>query len=656
MMDRLPALPLIANDPYFSIWVPGDTLTEATPIHWSGAPKPVYGHITIDGRIYRWLSRMSQAAMPTVSLQVTPTQTISMMETDGVRLEVRFWSPALPDDWDSLSTPVTFADLRLSSIDGKVHQVKITLNASEKLCFDGEMTPQLSYTAYELDQLHAAWIGQAQQKPLCHSGDHITIDWGYLYMASQSGQVQANEGGLHFVLEESVGAKPVAASVLLGYDDIASINYFGAPCRAWYMRDGKTLPQALCEFSLRHDELMQKCTELDSAVMDEAESIGGEDYRLIACAAWRHTLAAHKLIATPEGQAAFLSKENDSNGCIGTVDLSYPSCPMFLKYCPELVNALCLPVLQFASMPVWEWDFAPHDVGRYPYATGQVYAARKRCPNGHVHPPYYLYPAGTDCYDFRYQMPVEECGNMLILLEAGMAFGASEGLSAQYLSILEKWAGYLDRYGEDPGDQLCTDDFAGHLSHNVNLSAKAMVGLACFGRILRRMGRKEEAAHWENRAQEMAQSWLKRAKGEGGTALTFDGRGWSMKYNLVWDRVLGLNLLPDAFYEEETDSYLSHINEFGLPLDSRADYTKSDWILWVASMAKEDTFRSLTAPMAHYLRTTTTRVPFSDWYDTKTGRFVAFIGRSVQGGLYMPMIAREKENERGNQHEKNHDQ
>ena len=31
-------------------------------------------------------------------------------------------------------------------------------------------------------------------------------------------------------------------------------------------------------------------------------------------------------------------------------------------------------------------------------------------------------------------------------------------------------------------------------------------------------------------------------------------------------------------------------------------------------------------------------VPFSDWYDTKTGRFVAFIARSVQGGVYMPLL------------------
>ncbi len=228
---------------------------------------------------------------------------------------------------------------------------------------------------------------------------------------------------------------------------------------------------------------------------------------------------------------------------------------------------------------------------------------------------------------------------MLIMLEAALSFGAEDKLIRQYAGLLEKWVRYLDVCGEDPGEQLCTDDFAGHLARNVNLSAKAIVGVACYARLLRRMERMEEAERWEKRAKAMARSWLDRAKTKDATALTFDGAGWSMKYNLVWDLVLGLGLLPEAFYDGETKSYLPRVNEYGLPLDSRADYTKSDWLVWSASMAQSpDVFRALIAPLARYLRQTPSRVPFSDWYDTKTGRFVAFIGRSVQGGVYMPFL------------------
>ncbi len=639
MIDRLPAWPLIANDPYFSVWLPGDTLDAATPVHWSGAPKPLDGRLVIDGREYGWLGRSSCPGMQTVSLRVTPTRTVSVLTAAGVELTVTFWSPALPDDLDALSTPVTFVDWSLRALDGRAHQASIRFFAGDALCYDGQVPPPMVGEEFALGGLSMAMTGQAQQRVLGHSGDHITIDWGYLYLAAPEGKCSRLAHGLRYARDLTAGETPAGGYLMLGYDDVASVNYFGVCCRAWAFRNGKTLPQALAEFAGRHDALYAACAALDERVLSRAEAIGGADYALIASAAWRHTFAAHKLIATPQGEMAFLSKENDSNGCIGTVDVSYPSIPLFLAFCPELVNALCRPVLAFASMPVWQEDFAPHDVGRYPWATGQVYAARRPLPNGQTPPPYYLYPAGTQVYDTRYQMPVEECGNMLIMLEAAASFGAEDDLIRQYAGLLETWVRYLDRYGEDPGEQLCTDDFAGHLARNVNLSAKAIVGIACWARLLRRLGRPDEAARWAGRAAEMAKAWRTRAGAQEGTALTFGGGGWSMKYNLVWDQALGLDLLPGEFYAGETASYLARLNEFGLPLDSRADYTKSDWQVWSAAMARDPrVFRQLIAPLAHYLRTTPSRVPFSDWYDTKTGRYVAFIGRSVQGGVYMPFL------------------
>lgn len=269
---------------------------------------------------------------------------------------------------------------------------------------------------------------------------------------------------------------------------------------------------------------------------------------------------------------------------------------------------------------------------RYPLATGQVYAARKPIGRTASHPPYYLYPAGTDVWDPRYQMPVEECGNMLIMLEAARAFGADKALADQYRSLLDNWVKYLVQYGEDPAEQLCTDDFAGHLAHNVNLAAKAIVGVACYARLT---GDESCTAQ----AKTMAAHLLEKIGDKGNTPLTLDGQGWSMKYNLLWDKVLHLGLLPDSFYAAETASYLPRINTYGLPLDSRADYTKSDWICWTARMADDPAVRAaLIAPVAKELHETTSRVPFSDWYDTKTTRFVAFIGRSVQGGLFALML------------------
>ena len=224
-------------------------------------------------------------------------------------------------------------------------------------------------------------------------------------------------------------------------------------------------------------------------------------------------------------------------------------------------------------------------------------------------------------------MPVEECGNMLIMLQAARAFGADAALADQYRPLLDKWVRYLTQYGEDPGEQLCTDDFAGHLAHNVNLAAKAVVGVACYARLT-------DQPEYMDKARTMAARLLEKMGDKGNTPLTLDGQGWSMKYNLLWDKVLDLGLLPREFYDAELASYLPRINRYGLPLDSRADYTKSDWICWVAAMADDPATRTaLLAPVARMLRESHSRVPFSDWYDTKTGRYMAFLARSVQGGV-----------------------
>ncbi len=630
-MDRLPALPLIASDPYFSVWMPADTMSQTEAIHWSGPQKPIHGVMTVDGKACRFLGVTAEPEAALTEVEVTPTRTRFVSEFAGVALEVSLTTPALPDDPDLMSMPITLATFAASSADGAAHQVSVSLTLTDSLCYDGPIRPAMTGDSFELAGHATAWCGQVVQKPLSHSGDHVTIDWGYLYLTGD-GETAPVGDGLTMTWQGAAEGQTIRA--IIAYDDIASINYFGALCKPWYRRDGAQITDAITYGWAHFDEILDRCRRMDERVTADALASGGEPFAALTVAAWRQTLAAHKLIATPEGEMALLSKENDSNGCIGTVDVSYPSIPMFLRYNPELVNALCRPVMAFASMPVWTDDFAPHDVGRYPNATGQVYAAiaRRRTREGDCYPPFYLYPAGAKVYDLRYQMPVEECGNMLVMLEAAVTFGAKADLKEQYRGLLDKWVRYLVQYGEDPGEQLCTDDFAGHLAHNVNLAAKAIVGVACYGRLIG-----DES--WVARAREMAGRFAQKVGMAGSTPLTLDGQGWSMKYNLLWDKVLGLNLLPDSFYTAELNSYLPRINRFGLPLDSRADYTKSDWICWTAAMADDlDTREKLLQPIVRFLRETTSRVPFSDWYDTKTGRYEAFIARSVQGGVFAPML------------------
>jgi hypothetical protein len=139
----------------------------------------------------------------------------------------------------------------------------------------------------------------------------------------------------------------------------------------------------------------------------------------------------------------------------------------------------------------------------------------------------------------------------------------------------------------------------------------------------------------------MAAKWQTMAKDGDHYKLAFDVPGsWSQKYNLVWDKLLKLDLFPASVHENEIAFYLKHLNRYGLPLDSRKDYTKLDWELWTATLAdKPEEFQQFMTPLAQWVNETPSRVPLTDWYDTKTGEQEGFQARSVVGGLYVKAYA-----------------
>jgi hypothetical protein len=417
-----------------------------------------------------------------------------------------------------------------------------------------------------------------------------------------------------------VSSQPVSRWLMLAYDDEYSIQYFKKNLRPYWRRNGDDAAALLKKSAAEYESLKQRCEKFDADLMAALTKAGGEKYARICALAYRQCYAANKVVADANGQPLMFPKENFSNGCIGTVDVIYPMAPQFLLFSPSLTKAMLVPIMDYAASPRWRWPFAPHDLGTYPLANGQVYGGGERTEQD--------------------QMPVEETGNMLVLLAALAQVEGNADFCEKYWPVLEKWAEYLKAKGFDPENQLCTDDFAGHLAHNVNLSAKAICGLGAFGQLCELRGKQAEAAECGKLAKEFADKWVKEADDGGHSPLAFEKPGtWSQKYNVVWDRILGLNLFPGTVLRKEMDFYKTKQNAFGLPLDSRKDYTKLDWTLWTATLTQEAAdFTALLDPVYRFVNETPNRVPMTDWYDTKTAKHVGFQARSVVGGVFLQML------------------
>ena len=123
----------------------------------------------------------------------------------------------------------------------------------------------------------------------------------------------------------------------------------------------------------QYPALVAEGQKFDADLTADLTSAGGAAYAQLAVLAFRQTIAAHELAADVDGTPMLFPKENYSNGCISTVDVIYPSAPFFLFFNPALVQALMKPALEYAALPRWKWPFAPHDLGTYPLANGQVY-------------------------------------------------------------------------------------------------------------------------------------------------------------------------------------------------------------------------------------------------------------------------------------------
>jgi hypothetical protein len=648
-----PAVPLVAVDPYFSIWSQADHLTDRDTTHWTGKPHRLTSMVRIDGKAFRVMgaSPTNVPALEQKSVTVLPTRTIYTFAGAGVELTMTWMTPALADDLEVLSWPVTYVTYDFKALDQNTHEVDLYFDAGGELAVN---TPnqEITHASDTVGDLVALKIGSKGQPILAKKGDDLRIDWGYLYLATQKetglssyvlpvslgrstfverGASIFNYSGPSDTPADSIAATlmfrvrnvssaPVSRHLILAYDDLYSIQYMRQNLRPYWRRNGWEAADLLKAAAKDYESLKKRCTEFDEELVADCRRAGGENYATLCALAYRQCFAAGKFVADANGKPISFCKENHSNGCIGTSDVFYPMAPQFLLFGPTLAKSFIVPFMNYAASDRWKFPFAPHDLGTYPKANGQVYGGGERTEEN--------------------QMPVEESGNLLILFGAVAQMEGNADFAGLYWKQLSQWAEYLKAKGFDPENQLCTDDFAGHLAHNVNLSAKAICGLGAFAKLCEMRGDKAKAEEYFKLARDFAAKWVKEADDGDHFRLAFDRPGsWSQKYNLVWDRLLSLNLFPAEALRKDMEFYKKSQNKYGLPLDNRKDYTKLDWITWTATLTQDrKDFEALIDPLIVFLNETPDRSPMTDWYQTKTARKVGFTARPVVGGVFMRML------------------
>ena len=672
-MERiLPSYPLFIKDPNFSIWHGTEILNEQNVETWFGEKKRIYGFLRTDNKTYCFMGNANEFAGFHVQKAEQTKINVSLFSTDyeflagNVKLKVSFVSPLPLTNLELLSLPVCYIKYEIEGDEN----AEIAFFVNRNIAYTQKTNPLGGYVrggVAKQSGFESVFLGLARQLPLSNSEDIMGADWGYFYLSGKESFLSDEkelfayvstgelptlaEGDERFLMSRATDSTGI---FMLGYDERVAIDYFGAYRKGIYLNK-HTILEGLQFVWDNYLKIEKELSDFEQDLQEKAKKFG-EEYIKLLNASYRQSVGAHKLITDEDGEILWLSKECASNGCIGTVDVSYPSMPLYLLYAPKLVKGMMLPIVKFARMPIWKYDFAPHDVGTYPICGGQVYGLKQETGNKYhakyiydnskektwTNFPVYLLPASFEPYKYERQMPVEECANMLIMTYALYKSEKSNSFFMANKDLFDKWVKYLVEFGLKPEDQLCTDDFAGKLANNINLAVKAVVGIASYAELAKAGG--DTAKHLEYR--KIAEAYAKEisdfANGKSHLPLTWDldEDTFSLKYNLAFDKIFKLGLFGQDLLEKEVDYYLQKTNTYGCPLDYRKTFGKSDWLVWAASLTDcEEKREKLLAPLYAFLKETPDRVPFTDWYDVESGKAYEFKARTTQGACFILLLS-----------------
>lgn len=593
----------------------GKALFAARCVNWGGTSFADFG-------LYGELKEAVQK-----SVDVQATQTHYTFDCGDVELKLTFTAPYLLDDLELLSRPVNYISYQAKALDGKEHDVAIYFEMDPHKAFRAGQSTEM----YEEDGWVMMKTGRENQKLWVDKLKDAPA-WGYFYLGAKENvtcaQGDAAEMRAHFMKEGDLkemrrsNEKRYAAiaqklemnsefpqHLIVAFDGLYTMAYFGEDLRPYWNKDGDKTIEGLYEDAEKvYKETMARCYAFDRQLMENACRVGGKEYAELCASAYRQAVSSFQMSKNSSDELLYFTT------LVGSLDIYYAVSPLFLCYNPDLLKAMLNPFFYYSESGKWNKPFPAHDLGGYPFVNGQA--------------------KGGD-------LPVEHAGNMLIMVAAMAKAEKDASYAKAHWETLSKWAGYLMENGVDTGKQIDTDSFAGRYSHNANLSAKGILGIASYALLAKMLGKQEDAEKYLAAAKRMAEEWEKQAFDGDHYRLAFDQTdSWGQKYNLIWDKLLDLHVFPDRVVELETAFYRTKLNTYGCPLHSKTDYAKADWTVWTAALQNDRLmFREFILPLYNYMNENKWRVPMADTYNVVNQKTrVTSWGRPVTGAYFIKLL------------------
>lgn len=658
---RPPAIPLAVKGPYLNSWLNvgsdggnGGYLAGEWPRFWTQQITGWAGFIRVDGKAYNWLGAPPGADLvDQTDFSYTSTRSTFVMNVGGkVEMNITFLSPVTPSDLRRQSLVFSYLEVAVHSLDGASHDVQLYADVSAEWA-SGDLSAIVQWDYNSADGVAYHQFERQSQQPISETNQ--LPNWGTWFWSTkdvdnlswQSGAdtdvrgafinngVLPNTKDTNFRAVQdswpvfgfandlgSVGSASVSTLYSIGMTQDGAINLLGEGSdlttypALWNSYFGSDV-EAMTFFYNDYDEASSLSTDLDNKVASDSLAAAGQNYLTLTSLSVRQTFGALQFTGTDSDPLVFL-KEISSNSDIQTVDVIFPAIPLILYTNPALLNYLLKPLFLNQENGHYPNTNAIHDLGTFPVAKG--------------------YPDGSD-----EPMPLEECGNMIIMVLAYAQRTGDNDYLTQHYPILKQWAGYLVDEALIPADQISTDDFAGSLANQTNLGLKGIIGLRAMSEISDRTGNSDDASSYLDTATSYISQWqgfgLNTAADPPHATLSYgDEDSHGLLYNLYANSLLNFgDFVPQSVYDMQSDFYPTVALDYGVPLDTRHTYTKTDWMLWCAAIASSDTQDTIIRLVAGWIDSTPTNRPLTDLYDAQTGDYpggLQFTARPVVGGHF----------------------